>query len=747
MAYVVESLIRHRRWVVAGWVVVTAALLPGALRVERTLEVAAHVPGSESAAVERDLATRFGSPFAQFAVLVVTHQLLTGGRSPSASAPVPPPHNSPRLLSVGATSSRRQLVDTLKQLVSGVSGVTSVRAWRDARDTLFVGDSGRTTVVLVGLDATRHDPGDIIARLRTATRGFTGATLRWTGEAALNADMRQVSAADARAAERRVLPLAAVLLVVAFGTLVAATLPLVTGALTIVVALGAAALIAAHWPLSIVLQTFVTMIGLGLGIDYALLVVSRFRELLAEGRSPADAAAAAARRAGHTIVLSGAAVGIGFCGLLAAPVSDLRSLAVGGVLVVTAAVLVATTLLPVLLAELGGRVNRGRLWPARETSATRWRRWGEWVVRRPGVALLVGAVPLAALALPARRMVAGAPQGTDWLPPQLEAVAGWHELERVGRGGVLQVIRVVLDFPPDHDAVSPPGWSALRKVRAQLSSDPRVALVLAPTSRLALLTVSDSARHTVMTPDRRAVLLEVVPQADLPAHEVIELARALRRLDAAAVTGLPARISVGGLPGLRADYLDAVRRRFPLAVALIVGTTLVALAVGFRSVLIPIKAVALNLLSVAAGFGAVVLVFQDGVGAKLLGVTRLDQVFATVPTLVFCTVFGLSMDYEVFLVSRVAEARRAGRSEGAAIAEGLARTGRVITSAALIMVVVFGAFCFADFVLIKMLGLALAVAVLADATLVRVVIGPALLALAGRWNWWPGGPGGPGNAR
>ena len=707
----------HRRTVMLAWVVAAAALYPGARRIERVLEATASVPGSESASVERDLASRFGSPYAQFAVLVISE--------------IPPP----------VDLARANLVDSLVRLVSRVPGVTQVRGWRGGDDTLFVADSGRTTFLVAGLDATHHAPGDVVARLRNVTRQLAGPTLRWTGEAALNADTREVSARDAATAERRALPVAGVLLVVAFGTLVAALLPVVTGALTIVVALGAAALIAGQWPLSIVLQTFVTMIGLGLGIDYALLVVSRFREVLAEGATPGEAATQAARRAGHTILLSGVSVCIGFGGLLAAPVSDLRSLAVGGVLAVSAAVLVATTLLPALLAEVGGRVDAGRLWRTRVPPGAdaRWRRWGEWVVRRPGLALLAGLVPLVALAWPARRMAAGTPQGTGWLPPALEAVAGWHELERVERGSVLQVIRVVVDLPAGHDLDTRSGMAGLRRLRARLADDPRVALVLAPTSRLALLALGDSARRTVLTADRRGVVVEVFPRAMLGAGEAIDLARSLRRLDVASVTGLPGTaIRVGGLPALRADYLDTVRRRFPLAVALIVGSTLVALGVGFRSLLIPIKAVALNLLSVAAGFGAVVLVFQDGVGAELLGVTQVDQVFATVPTLVFCTVFGLSMDYEVFLVARVAEARRGGLSERAAIVEGLARTGRVITSAALIMVAVFGAFIAADFVVIKMLGLALTVAVLADATVVRMVIGPALLAVAGRWNWWPG---------
>jgi RND superfamily putative drug exporter len=209
------------------------------------------------------------------------------------------------------------------------------------------------------------------------------------------------------------------------------------------------------------------------------------------------------------------------------------------------------------------------------------------------------------------------------------------------------------------------------------------------------------------------------------------------------VTGVPgARLRVGGLPAFNADYEDAVAGRFGWIGGLIVLGTLVALAVGFRSVLVPLKAIALNLLSVAGSFGALVLVFQDGYGVRWLGLPGpIDGVFPLVPVLVFCTVFGLSLDYEVFLVSRVAEGRRQGLTEEAALAEGLARTAGLITSAAAVMVAVFAAFTFGGFVLMKMLGFALAVAVLLDATVIRMAVGPALLRLAGRWNWWPGDRG------
>ncbi len=724
MTDLAARLVRRRWLVLTVWAVGAAVLLPRAAGVERVLEVAARVRGSESEAVEQELAHRFGTPYAQYAVLV-----LSGGPSP-------------------ATPRGRALHDTLAATLRRVPDVIRVRPYETEQDTLLLARNGAATFVVVGLDPAAGRPDAIVGRLRDATAGIRWATARWTGQTMLNADLRAVSAADARRAERRVLPLALVLLGLAFGAAVAATLPLLGGTLTIGLALGAAALIGTQWPLSVLLQTFVSMIGLGLGIDYALLVVSRFREALATGRSAADAAAETARHAAHTIGVSGLAVGIGFAGLAAVPVNELRSLTLGGLLAVGFGVLFATTLLPCLLAWLGRNVDRGRLRPRASPVAAgaRWRAWGRWVSRHPALVLIAAGLPVAALGWHARRMATGVPRD-DWLPATMESAVAWRDLERLGRGGVLQTVRVVLELPAGHDVLAPAGWAASRRVHAWLAADPRVSAVRSivdgegarPLSRLAFYGMAEVDRRGMVAPDRRAVLLEAVPSDRLAPQDVIELVRDVRRLDAERVAGVAgARIRVGGLPAFRADYLDAVGGQFRRVVALVAGGTLLALAIGFRSLLVPVKAVALNLLAVSAGFGAVVLVFQDGHGAALLGLAGpVDRVFATIPTLVFCTVFGLSMDYEIFLVARVAEARRT-MGEAEAIAEGLARTGPVITSAAAIMIVVFGAFALGDFLVMRMLGLALAVTVLIDATVIRIAIGPALLALAGRWNWWPG---------
>jgi len=726
------AVVRRRGWIAVAWIAAGAVLLPAAGRVERTLDVAARIGGSESAMVEQELVRRFASPFAKFAVLVATG--VPGPGTPDGRA-------------------------ALEQVVAGlgtVPGLTQCLSYLDGQDTLFQASTGDGTFVVCGLDPRRQPADALISDLRAATTTlavrlspqYARLALRWTGDVALNFDLRRTSAAQAHGAERRTLPLTLLLLVWAFGAVAAALLPTVVGMLAISLTLGVAVIISARWPLSILLQNVVTMLGLGLGIDYALLMVSRFREARAAGAGATQAAEVAARQAGHTIALSGVAVSIGFAALLLVPLNELRSVAVGGLVVVTVSVLLATTLLPGLLAWLGPRVDLGHVprGPGR-ARAERWRRWGRWVTQRPGTVLALAGAPVALLAWQATRLDTGLPRG-DWLPPAMESARAVHDLQRMGRGAVIQAVRIVLELPDGVTAGSRQGWEATRRLSDGLAADPRVARVRSlPASAggkwrpSALAFLRQDVRRTFISDDRRVALLDVVPRESASAGELIQLVRALRARDAVALTGLRGTaVRVGGLPAFNADYEDAVGGRFPGVVALVVAGTLVALCAGFGSVLIPVKAVLLNLVSVAAAFGAVVLVFQDGFGARLFGLSGpLSGVFPVVPILVFCTVFGLSMDYEVFLVARVAEARRAGLAEGDALAEGLARTAGVITSAAAIMIVVFAAFTLGDFLLIKMLGFALAVAVLLDATVVRLAIGPALLRLAGRWNWWPGG--------
>ncbi|HYL57021.1 MAG TPA: MMPL family transporter [Gemmatimonadales bacterium] len=716
----VTWMVRQRGWVAAGWVGAGLVLLPRAAQVERLLAVAPPAGPSEAALVDATLATRFESPYVNYAVLVI------GG--------APPPTDP----------AGRALLDTLRARIALVPGVLRVRSWEGPADTLF--SSARAGFLVVGLDGARHVPEDVVPLLRATTEAlvprlantYPALTLRWTGRAALNADLRHASSADVSAAERRALPITLVLLILAFGTVTAAIVPLVSGALVIVIALGLATIVSLRWPLATLVQSFITMIGLGLGIDYALLVVSRFRESLATGRS-----------GGRTVLLSGAAVAVGFASLLTVTHPELRAAAVGGLLATVAAVALSVSFVPAVLAALGGSINRGWLIRRRwaPDSSARWRAWAARVTRRPVVVLFLTGVPVVLLAWQARRLHPGLPRG-EWLPARLESSVALHDLQAAGRSGVVQTINVLVSLPPGHGVLTREGWTTLRGVRARLLEDRRVAAVYSlgsldrdrPPSHLALFTTPRAAWRPFLTEDFRVALLEAVPTEAADAVELVGLVEQLRALDPMQLSGVPGtRLLVGGLPASRADYLHAVNGQFARVATLVLLGTLVALFLGFRSVMVPLKAVVLNLLAVGAGFGALVLIFQDGHGLGLFGVAEpIDQVFPVLPTIVFCTVFGLSMDYEVFLVARVAEGARRGEAPVRAITEGLAHAGPVITSAAAIMIAVFGAFALGDFLLIKMLGVALAVAVFTDATLVRGAIAPALLTLAGRWNWWPG---------
>lgn len=706
----------------------TLFLLWPALRAEATLDMSARLVGSEFVEVEETLAQRFHSPFARPVLLVLSH--------------VPSP----------ARPEGRRILEEILSVLRTAPGVSGTFSYLDTSDPSLLGSTG--TVVVVGLEAPGGRVEALVPTLRESLRSeqqrldrqYPGAKLHLTGGPAINYDLWRETTLEARDAEVRSLPLTLVFLLAAFGSFFAAAVPVVVGVVAVVCVLGLVSFVSRYHPLSVLIVNLASMLGLALGIDYALLTLSRFREAREENKTCGEAAVDAVTHSGTTVRLSGEAVLVGFLALSLIPLNELRSCALGGLLVVFFSVLLSTTLVPGLIAMLGERIEAGRLFKGR-TSMEVWRKWGRRVTKRPVLVLLVSLLPLLALASQAPRLSPRIPRG-DWLPAKMDSALGLKALSTMGLGGLAQSLRIVLELPPETQVLSEEGWRAALRLEAILKSTPGVAQVhsLAALAKerasdlAAIALLPPKAKRTYLSEEGDAILLEAVPKEGVDPRELISLVRVLRRADVRAMTGLPGtRLRVGGLPAFDADYEGATAGRFPLLVGLVVLGTLLALFRSFRSVLIPLKAVALNLLSVTASFGALVLVFQDGWGSKFLGLKApVDGVFPIVPPLVFCTVFGLSMDYEVFLVARVREARAETDDEGEALAEGLARTGGLITSAALVMVSVFLAFTLGEFIIVKMLGFTLAVAVLLDATLVRSCVGPALLRLAGSWNWWPG---------
>ncbi len=725
-----------RRLWVSGIVLAAAiALLPFSFHAERHLETATRVEGSQAETVRQELADRFRSPFVDQVVLVI--QGLPPADSEDGAHAIEP------------------IVAALREQ-PGVSGVVS---YLDSRDPIFLGRGGGT-FVLVGLTSTDGPVESRVPKLHQLAsslenqlRGrYPSVNLELTGEIPLNFDIRKASSDDVERGESLVIPATLALLLVAFGSLIAALIPLAVGQFAIATTMAITGFLAQRWHLSILVQNLATMLGLGLGIDYALLMVSRFREAISAGHDGPSASVIAAHQAGRTLLISASTVAIGFLALLTVPISEIRSIGIAGFLVAGMSVLLTNTIVPTALAWLGPRINIGQL-PftpkldanRAERTGIRWRQWGKVIVAHPWLALILAGTPLLLLAWQVRRLDTSLPRG-DWLPPAAESVQALHALRQMDREGVVESLRIIVELPTDSITQTDAGWNVLDRLTKRFASDPRSGRVISMTTiaegnRSSLLDISRETRRTFLSSDGRAALIEVLPASSVSLRDQVKWVRELRETGAQAFTGVPgATLLVGGIPALNADYETIIRDRFPSVMALVVGGTLLALLCGFRGIFAALKAIALNLFSVAASFGALVFVFQNGHGSRFLGVPGgTGSVFPLVPIVAFAIVFGLSMDYEVFLVARVLEARRNGLSEMDAIPEGMARTAGLITSAAAIMIVVFAAFTFGSFLVVKMIGFTLAVAVLIDATLVRIVIGPALLRIAGDWNWWPWG--------
>ena len=726
------TLFKHRIWVVLFWIILALSLLPLAGTLDENLQTAADIRGGTTAEAAEILNNQFALPFSDTVTLVVS-----GIPSPQTQFGV-------------------ELLSVIVERLEGSDAVAGVVSYQLIADPVFLSENGEGTFLIVGLNTTRARPDKLVAELQALTNAIQSdlhetnpdIIFRWTGDAALSVDLRQWGTENAEKAEIQALPIIAILLLLTFGALVASSLPIFCGLLTITVATGLVALLAGHFPVSIIVINIVTMVGLGVSIDYALISVSRFREELESGRCVAEAASLTAIHAGRTISISAIAVAIGFGAILATPIRELQSIAIGGIIVVIIAGLISATLLPVLLFWIGRNIDFGRVrFPALSNRMERfWHHWADLIIRRPRVVMISSIGLLALMAAPTWWINIALPE-VDWLPIDAPSVQAIEDLDAMGRQGAVQAIQVIVELPDGMRADTAEGWTAIMRLTEQLQADPQVAFARSISfgsnganplpSTLPL--IPHLFTDIYISTDRRFARIDVLPDDALMPHEVTLLARDLGNRNLADMIGTDARVLIGGLPAYNAEYEDVVRTRFLMIVGLVILGTFLVLALRFRSILIPLKAVVLNVLSVAAGFGVVVLVFQEGWGSSLIGLNcATGSILPILPIMVFGIMFGLSMDYEIFLVSRFVECRKDGYSDDDALRLTLTKTGNVITSAAAIMISVFAAFIFGDFLLIKMLGFALAVTVLIDATIVRLGIGPAMLKLGGKWNWWPG---------
>jgi RND superfamily putative drug exporter len=744
MTAVARALVRWRLAVILVWAGIAAvAFARAAGTVERLdLRGGSHRP-TEARIADSLLRSRFPRAFSEYFVVTI--------RGPSSFA----------------SGQSRDALDSLLAAARRAPRIRTVLGWPGSQDSLFLSADGRTTFFLAGLDVLSGDSvAGLVAPFRDTLQSQwrrlparESYSMQVTGRAPLELDIRSVSARDSRELELRVLPITLAILVLAFGALVAAILPIAIGVTAIALSLAIIGELAKVTPMSVFVLNLTSMIGLGVGIDYSLLIVTRFREELNRGLRRREAAERAFLTAGSAVITSGLIVAVGLGALLFTPLVDTRSIGLGGLVVVAVAVLLSVTLLPALLATIGRGIDRPR-WLARRLAWYHapqfWERWARGLIRHPWRALVLGGLVIGVLALPLTQLRIGLP-ARHWWPTATEAGTGVARLSDMGRAGYLFPVRILLEAPDGSDMTGAARLRGLRALGDSLRSDPRVAEVrslldVAPGTGILplsiLLSDLDSARaeHPAidgfLSTDARLALVDVIPADSVTLTTSMELVESVRRLAGSGSIRQLAdtRARVGGYTASAVDFQQDLLDRFPVLIAMVLAVTAVMLAVAFRSVLVPLKAIVMNSLSVIATFGVIVLVFQQGFGGRLFGLPgATEAIYVAIPVLVFAVVFGLSMDYEVFMLSRIKESfDRTGRNTEATT-EGLSATATVISSAALIMITVFGAFAFAGVLVMQFLGFGLAVAVLLDATVVRMVLVPAFMHLAGEWNWWPGG--------
>ncbi len=544
-----------------------------------------------------------------------------------------------------------------------------------------------------------------------------------TGEKTREHDFNQLSQDDLKSGELQFgLPAALIILLLVFGGVIAGLVPLLMAMTSIVVALGLTALVAQEFELSVFVVNMLTGMGLALGIDYALFVVSRYREERDHGREPLDAISASGATASRAVLFSGTAFVIAMFGMLLVPSSIMRSLAVGAILVGAVSVAAALTLLPALLGLLGDRVDSLRIpligrRPS-QTGTSEGRFWGaivRRVLRRPALSLALSVAVLLALAVPILGMHTGT-SGVTTLPERFESRQGFTALARDFPQATTEPTEIVVTEQAEQPAVR----TALAGLRNTLADD----------SRFGAGSVERSA-------DGQTAVLTVPVQGDPSAEVAIGGVRDLRsEIVPAAFRDTDAEVLVGGLTSENIDYFRSVIDPAPYVIAFVLGLTFVLLTIVFRSVALAGLSVALNLLSVGAAFGLLVLVFQHGIGAGLFGFQQVESIEAWVPLFLFSVLFGLSMDYQVFMLSRIKERYEEKGDTTDAVQFGVSSTARIITGAALIIVAVFAGFARGDLVMFQQMGFGVAVALLIDATVIRSVVLPSSMKLLGRWNWY-----------
>ncbi len=735
--------VRFRYWILSCWLVIVLIGLPFAPRVAEVLS-----PGGFSSpnmqsqqaidALQSGLHTNFTSVLVIFSSKTMTA-------------------DDPRFVAAANEATAK---------LTGWSEVSAIVPF--TVDPSAISRDRHTAYTAVFLNASADDAYKLLPALRARLSQPSGLTMQVGGGPVFYADIQSVSEADLRRAEIIAFPFALIALLLVFRSVIAAGLPAAVGGCSVVVSLALLYLIASYTPISTFALNITTLFGLGLGVDYSLFMVSRFREELARGRDVPDAIAITMSTAGRAVFFSGLAVSIGLLGLIVFPLNMLRSVGLGGMLTVAFSILAATTLLPALLSVIGRRVNAlpvrlPRIFGRRSSSAAPtptlpqrereggvneengfWHRLAFGVMRHPLAVFFPVLLFLLLLGTPFLSVRLAAPDASI-LPTYVKSRAAYDTLtQQYDQSATTPIIIAV---KTNGSPLAPNNVQALDQYVRQLQADPRVLRVVSIVSldpRLTLAQYQLMYSHPQLISDpyisreltalagKNITMVQVYSRYGMLDQRSEALVLAIRN------TAPPGgfHILVDGSTAAVIDYVNTLYDAFPWALLLVAAITYIVLMFLFRSLVLPLKAILMNALSIAASYGALVFIFQQGHFSNILNFTPLGYVEASSPILMFCALFGLSMDYEVFLLSRIREAHEHTHDNAKSVALGLERSGAIITSAAAIVILVSGAFASADMVIVKALGVGMALAVLLDATLVRGLLVPATMRLLGEINWW-----------
>jgi uncharacterized membrane protein YdfJ with MMPL/SSD domain len=707
---------RRRWWVVGAWIAIFAVTFVLAGRIGEVTTTQVSLPGTESQRGIDLIENTFADGEYTTVQPVFQHTTLT----------------------VDDPEYREAVTASLERAAKVVPG-TQVVSFFTSGSRDFVGNGGKLTYATLRLPIDPADAKDEVKPIREAIGTLPGFEKTLVGgQAAVDADTTPIFDEDLVRAEIIAFPLALLILLFVFGTVVSALLPIAISVVTIVGALGATFIVGQSMTLAVYVTNVISLIGIGIGIDYSLLVVSRFREELAAGRDKIDALSRTMATAGHAVLFSGVTVAIGLAVLVLLDVPFIRSMGIGGMLVPIFAVLAGLTLLPALLAILGHRVNAGRVIPRRITqrqTGAFWGRLARVIMKRAVPVFAITAIAMLALAIPSASLSVNQNALED-LPGHVESVQAGLALQ-ASLGGAVSPDTLVIDTGKENGVYDPTTVSRLDSFADDLRTRTEfVRGVQWPeqTDDAGFRAASEG----LVDPTGRYALMNVAPIGDPLSDSARDLNALLDEQKVALEDSLAgSEVLLTGEPASQNDFNEAIYGPFPWLILLVLALSYMALLRAFRSVVLPLKAVVLNVISILATYGLLVIVFQWGVGASLLGVDHdVRGIASWIPVFLFAFLFGLSMDYEVFLVSRMRELRDQGLSTAEAVAQGLAKTGKLVTSAALIMVVAFSGFVLGSSVDLKIFGFGLAAAIAIDATIVRALLVPALMKIMGDRNWW-----------